>query len=73
MTEISLIVTLNKQFNSTEHAIVQLRRVKKQFKPLWFNDNINEAWKTRDRYYENKDDENNRFWRNKVTTLIKQA
>ena len=56
-----------------KHAKVKLRRVKKQFKPLWFNDDIKEARKTRDRYHKNKDDENYRFWRNKVTTLIKQA
>ena len=42
-------------------------------KPLWFNDDIKGARKTRDRYHKNKDDENYRFWRNKVTTLIKQA
>ena len=56
-----------------KHAKVKLRRVEKQFKPLWFNDDIKEARKTRDRYHKNKDDENYRFWRNKVTTLIKQA
>ena len=34
---------------------------------------MKEARKARDRYHKNKDDENYRFWRNKVTTLIKQA
>ena len=75
MTQNEALSEFYESFRGTldKHAKVKLRRVKKQFKPLWFNDDIKEARKTRDRYHKNRDDENYRFWRNKVTTLINQA
>ena len=56
-----------------EHAQCKTKRVKSQLKPSWISPEINEARHKRDRYHKLKDTENYKYWRNRVTSLIKQA
>ena len=47
--------------------------MKSQLKPSWISPEINEARHKRDYYHKLKDTENYKQWRNKVTSLIKNA
>ena len=47
--------------------------MKSQLKPSWISPEINEARHKRDFYHKLKDTENYKQWRNKVTSLIKEA
>ena len=55
------------------HAPMKERRVKRLKQPDWFTDEIHDAIRERDKHAKHKNYENWRFWRNKVTNLIKKA
>ena len=56
-----------------KYAKTKSKRVKSQLKPSWISPEINEARHKRDRFHKQKDTVNYKFWRNKVTSLIRKA
>ena len=56
-----------------QHAPIKQRRVKRATQPEWLDDETLAAMKLRDTYAARGDDLNRKIWRNKVTTLIRQA
>ncbi|KAK3105561.1 hypothetical protein FSP39_000518 [Pinctada imbricata] len=56
-----------------KHAKVRTKRVKTQFKPKWLSPEINDARYKRDFYHQKRDSKNFQIWRNKVTSLIREA
>ena len=56
-----------------KHAKTKTKRVKTQFKPSWITPEIREARHKRDFFHKKKDDENFKYWHNKVTGLIRAA
>ena len=56
-----------------KHAKTKTKRVKSHFKPSWITPEINDARHKRDFFHKKKDQENFKFWRNKVITLIRLA
>lgn len=55
-----------------QHAPQKRKRVKRKFQPEWFNEDIRSAIRNRDKA-KIKEQDVYRFWRNKVTSLIRQA
>ena len=55
------------------HAPLISRRVKKINQSEWMNDEIKDAMKNRDYFHKLKDDNNYKFWRNKVKYLIENS
>ena len=56
-----------------KHAKTKTKRVKSHFKPSWITPEINDARHKRDFFHKKKDQENFKFWLNKVNTLIRLA
>ncbi|XP_061185217.1 uncharacterized protein LOC133193275 [Saccostrea echinata] len=56
-----------------KHAKVKTKRVKTEIRPKWLTQEINDARLLRDTYHLQRNSENYKFWRNKVTQLIDQA
>ena len=56
-----------------KHSKAKSKRVKRQFKPTWLTPDIQEARHNRDYHHKKKDAVNYKYWRNKVTELMKNA
>ena len=55
------------------HAKIVTKRVKTQAKPAWLSPEINEARHKRDYFHKKKNFDSFKFWRNRVTELIRKA
>ena len=56
-----------------KHIPIKKHRVKRKTQPDWLTSDILDAMKTRDRHKSLDNDNNYKFWRNKVSKMIKQA
>ena len=56
-----------------DHAKIVTKRVKTQAKPAWLSPEINEARHKRDYFHKKKNFDSFKFWRNRVTELIRKA
>ena len=56
-----------------KHSKAKSKRVKRQFKPTWLTPDIQEARYNRDYHHKKKDAVNYKYWRNKVTELMKNS
>ena len=57
----------------SKHAPQKRKRVKRLRQPNWMNNEISNAFKTRDRHHKAQNTEQYRAWRNKVKSLIHES
>ncbi len=60
-------------FYDVKHAPIKVKRIKRQYQPDWYSEEIKHARKTRDLFHAKNDWNNYKVWRNKTIKLIEQA
>ena len=56
-----------------KHAPIRQKRVKRETQPEWVNDEIKTAMKQRNKYHGLKDWRQYKYWRNRITALIRKS